>query len=420
MSNIRDFVDTNVRHRIDKVSNNNCDFFDPDLLLVEGHFDELRRFCVEAEKRVTMVLQSIASNSMGANSIGATNHTNIYHNLSSLAAVASMGGSGSLNHLGSADTINNQHNKCQSPSSLDGDKTSGSESGSRLKVYGFSSEPSASSSQNMLNNGYNNSHNNSNNNHITTNNISTSGKRLSNLKHHHHPDNNKLSQQQQQPRLLLSHEGNTMSCDHQQKLSTLNNFQQQQITNSDNVVLSTNIKKNKKLPIVGFLKFLSKSRHKLKHDSLLAKTLTHCTILQSHLTQLYLDYEQTIECHCLKPLRDIIEIDIPNVIKLRKLFIKSYNDLESLKAKYNVANQKQRNNHQHNQSLSNHFTNATYSIIQSNTQQGNIINKLDQLKREIDDANARFEQARVSSSEKRGYSKQCNLLNKLIWDEMFL
>lgn len=147
--------------------------------------------------------------------------------------------------------------------------------------------------------------------------------------------------------------------------------------------------RHKKLSIVGFLKFMVKSSHKLKPDSLLATTLTHCSQLQSQLTKLYLTYEQTIDSQCLKPIQHILEIDIPNVVKLRKLFIKSHNDLESIKAKYNGASQKQQ------QLQAGHFTSTSYTITQSSAHQANI-NKLDQLKKELDDAMTRFEQAKVS------------------------
>lgn len=358
MSNIRDFVDTNVRHRIDKVSNNNSDFFDPDLLLVEGHFDELKTFCVDAEKRMAAILQSLATQShiYSSNSNIAPGSSSIYQNLSALALATPPAGPNITTHQVSTPTTPNL--KSQSPSSVDVDQTLCDPS---RKINGLPNDTTITLTPNQ--------------------NINSGSRRTLNLL-----DNKLLQLQQSQSKRNTPkvHDGGSS-----EKL----NPSRKHLKKDEDVI--RNIRQHKKLPIVSFLKFLTKSRHKLKHDSLLARTLNHCTNMQSHLTKLYLNYEQTVDMQCLKPIRDMIEVDVPNVIKLRKAFIKSYNDLESLKVKYNIAVQKQKN--QLNPSLSNHFTSATYSIIQgSNTHQGNINNKLDQLRREIDEATTKFEQARVS------------------------
>lgn len=285
--NIKNFVDSNVRHRIDKTANSSDPITD-DLVIVERQFEDLRQLCVEAEKRISTMLQSIDSSTLGAYT------QNVQASLSNL---------------------------------------------SQLTV----TSPVQSSlvdQQNLIKN-YANS-----------------------------------------PGL------NTVRID-----STSNSCNQLQADGGQSAGSAEfDIKKHqRKLPIVGFLKFLAKSCHKLRQDSLLATTLTHCSHLQAQLTKLYMSHERTIEAQCLKPIQQVLETDVPNVIRLRKSFIKAHNDLESLKARYNGASQKQQ---QHQ--LTAHYTSASYTITQSSTLQSNI-NKLDLLKKELDDAETRFEQAKVST-----------------------
>lgn len=313
MSNIKHFVDSNVRHRIDRVANNNNDFFGDDLLVVERQFEDLRQVCVASEKRISAMLQSLNS----SNPLGAYTQ-NVQASLNNLSGLTTTNTATTTNCIATAtqnlNIVDNSSNSKHIP------KPPGSESST------FSNNTMQSSS-------------------VTSPSLST-------VK----PTSNILG------------------------------------TSTDKVDdgLREEIRRHKKLPIVGFLKFLVKSCHRLKSDSLLANTLTHCSQLQAELTKLYLNYEQTIELQCLKPFQHVLEIDAPNVIKLRKLFIKSHNDLESVKAKYNGASQKQQ------LQQATHFTSTSYTISQSSAQQANI-NKLDQLKKELDDAVTRFEQARVSN-----------------------
>lgn len=296
MNNIINFVDSNVRQRIDRVSNNNNDFFDDDLLIVERQFEDLKQFCIEAEKRISSLLQSIGSQ---APSI-ANNLTN-------------------LTNSGSSHEQQHARQPSVSPN---------------LETPVAISPPSSISPSNVT---------------VPTK-IGSSN--IAGL-------NNPLS------------------------------------TGTSADLTKDDIKRYKRLPVVAFLKFLVKSTRKLKPDSLLASTLTHSSQLQQQLTKIYMAHEQTIELQCLKPIQHILEVDAPNVIKLRKLFIKSHNDLESLKVKYNGACLKQQ---QQQQLQAGHFTSTSYTLSQasSSNQQANIL-KLDQLRKELDEAESKFEQAKVGS-----------------------
>lgn len=312
MNNIINFVDSNVRQRIDRVSNNNSDFFDQDLLLVERQFEDLKQFCVEAEKRISSLLLSIGSQQT---------HSSLSSNLTSLTNSA-------------AHDNPPAHQASMSPHS-------------ETPVAPCSSPSIGSASQSCS---------------------STAQTGTQPVSTHHAPLKSNLYQQDAGSTLEIAQ-----------------------------FLAQDDIRKHKRLPVVSFLKFLVKSQRKLKPDSLLASTLTHSSQLQQQLTKLYIAYEQTIEAYCLKPIQHILEVDAPNVIKLRKLFIKSHNDLESLKVKYNGASQKQQQQ-QHLQLQAGHFTSTSYTLIQTanSAQQANI-NKLDHLKKELDEAQTKFEQARVSS-----------------------
>lgn len=310
MSNIKHFVDSNVRQRIDRASNNNNEFIGEDIILIEKHFEDIRHVCSKAGKTISALLQS----------------TNSASNIYSVQNVQA-----SINNLSNLANVNHhQQNLILSPSTA------------------------------------------------TTSCAANTFIRNETL----------ISHSSNQSTLTKSNKPNSQAG--QDVIKNGANFHQNPLIDSNDST-SSDIRKHKKLPVVGFLKFLVKSCQKLKSDSLLHTTLLHCSQLQTQLTKLYLSYEQTVEIQCLRPIQQILEIDAPNVIKLRKLFIKSHNDLESVKAKYNGASQKQ----QQQQLQTGHLTSTSYTISQSAQQQANI-NKLDQLKKELDDAITRFEQARVS------------------------
>lgn len=309
MNNIKNFVDSNVRHRIDKASHNNCDFFSDDLILVERQFEDLRHICNDAEKKISTLLQSIQAHS-SSSQISAYTHNvqsgiqSFTHNINQQSAHHS----GIAAQSTGGDNRTNLMSPCRSQESLSYSTASGSSI--RHPVYGADLSLAV---------------------------------------------NQQLSEDIQQ--------------------------------------------KHKKLPNLGFLRFLVKTSNKLKPNSLLSIPVNHCAQLQAQLTKLFLTYEQTIEKQCLKPLQTMLEIDVPSVVKLRRLFIKSHNDLESFKAKYNGASQKQLHSQQqqqqlHQQSQTSNSSNS-YTVTQTSLQQVNA-NKLDQLRKELDDAVMRFEQAKVS------------------------
>lgn len=288
--NIKHFVDSNVRYKANTTSEPISD----DLVLVERQFEDLRQLCLDAEKRISTLLQSISTSTLGAYT------QNVQASLSNLSQLTQ------VTSPAQASSAGDQQN---------------------------------SANQNYANNSSVLTSNNDNN--VRPH---TAGNQL------HAPDGGQSS------------EGTKFDI----------------------------TKHHKKLPIVGFLKFLVKSSHKLRQDSLLATTMTHCSHLQAQLTKLYMSFERTIEVQCLKPIQHVLETDVPNIIRLRKSFIKAHNDLESVRARYNGASQKQQQ-----QQLTAHFTSTSYTITQSNAHQANV-NKLDSLKKELDDSETRFEQAKVS------------------------
>lgn len=321
--NIKHFVDSNVRQRIDRAANNNSDFFDEDLVQVERQFEDIRQICIDTEKRISIMLQSIQ---LAPSSLG-TYSQNVQAGLNNLS------------HLTSSST---------NTSAISGS-------------IGTSVQ-------------YNSKSN-------------TSSIKLTNSDHDALGGNGRSSK-------------STSSMSHFDSNLLLSTGSSQTIPTDPNE-LRDDIQRHKKLPIIGFLKFLVKSRHKLKPDSLLATTFKHCSHLQTQLTKLYLNYEQTIDTQCLKPIQQVLEVDIPNVVKLRKLFIKSHNDLESVRAKYNGASQKQLQSQQ-TQAQASHSTSTSYTITQSGGvsssgfHQTTSTSKLDQLRRELEEAMSKCDQTRVS------------------------
>jgi len=306
MSNIKNFVDSNVRHRIDKAAHNNNEFFTDDLLLVERHFEDIRQVCIDAEKKISTLLQSIHAN-------GSVSYTqNVQAGLSSLSQ--------NLAH-----------------------QTASLATGTGISSNGHSQQSKSNTSEQAS---------------------------------LHHSDESLSNHSCNQPAAI--HQGQQF-ISRQQSIGT----EASVLDQSGDAIPQ----RFKKLPVVGFLRFLIKANNKLKPDSLLGTAFSHCTQLQVQLTKLYLSYEQTIESQCLKPIQHMLEVEIPNIVKLRKLFIKSHNDLESFKSKYNGFNNKQQ--------LAQQTSNPTsYTVTQNNLQQTNA-NKLEQLRKELDEALMRYEQAKV-------------------------
>lgn len=283
MNNIKSFVDSNVRQRIDRSHGvANHDILTYELSAIERQYEDLRKLCIDAEKRISTLLQ----------------------------------------------TLNTSNNPCTIP---DG-------------------QPESSKSDNR-----------------------------------------------------------PMSTDNTTKRSQNLNLYQAYISSKtkgfDNPILgrlddkhSNILFRSKKLPMVRFLKFLTRSSHRSKSDSLLALTLSHCSQLQAQLTTLYITYEQAVESQCLRPIESIIENDLPTIMRAKKAFIKSHNDLEAVRAKFNSASQKQislQNQRQNTQQNMNNFSGTSYNIQQTSAQQANTV-KLDILQKELDEAESRFEQSKVS------------------------
>jgi hypothetical protein len=328
MNNLKNFVDSNVRHRIDRVTlnsgnNGGGDLLNDDLILVERHFDGLREFCVDMEKKISNMLQSIQISSTNPSQFGIYTQNvqaglnNLSQNLAQQAANISL----------------------SNPSNMGGSIDQGTD----VKMFSRNSA--------CL----------------------------------HTSRSNSSSSTNPSDRCRSSDASDNATCD------TTSNEPAGQETNIDlpNELNSNTLQKYKKLPIVGFYKALCKSSDKLKQDSILATTLKHCSRMQAQLTNLYLIYEQMIDIQCLKQIQLMLEVDIPNVSRLKKQYIKAHHDYESIKARYNGANQKQQ------QLQAGHPATSSYLVPQGNSQQGNS-NKLESLKNELDESITRLEQAKVS------------------------
>lgn len=317
MNNLKNFVDSNVRHRIDKVTNNsgnntNSDLSNDNLTLVERHFDDLHQFCVETEKKISSLLQSIH--------ISAAQLGNYTQNVQA-----------GFNNL--------SHNLAQQAANITSSNNSATNSYPRNADGSHKNSPTAEPSS-------------------------------GNSSRHSPCDRSATLVQKQHVIPAQVHYELDANIPTELSYDTLQKF--------------------KRLPVVKLYKSLCKSSNKLKQDSILATTLTYCSKMQAQLTNLYLVHEQMIDTQCLAPIQQMLELDIPNVLKLKKLYVKAHNDLDSARTKYNGANQKQQ------QMQSGQSNNTSYLVVQNSSHQSNI-NKLELLKNELDESVARFEQAKVSS-----------------------
>lgn len=119
-------------------------------------------------------------------------------------------------------------------------------------------------------------------------------------------------------------------------------------------------------------------------DSGLSVTLRESGEIQKQLSKELLRYEQDVERLCLSPLQDILENDIPTLTKARKTLQKSMQEVETLKQKVNQA---------------------VKSAQQQNGPQTQI--KVDTLRRELDEANQRMIQSRVSLLQTTSFCISC-------------
>lgn len=98
-------------------------------------------------------------------------------------------------------------------------------------------------------------------------------------------------------------------------------------------------------------------------------TLTESGEIQKQLSKELLRYEQDVERLCLSPLNDIMENDIPAVLKSRKQLNKASQEVDNLKLKLNQA-------------------------IKHNQQNGQQV-KIDSLTKELQDSSNRLIQIKV-------------------------
>lgn len=96
-------------------------------------------------------------------------------------------------------------------------------------------------------------------------------------------------------------------------------------------------KRYRKMPETQLYLCFKDFAEQLGKDSVLGKTLTESSEIQKNLSRELLNHELDIELQCLKPLGELLETDIPGVIKSRKLLNKVTQDMDSSRTKYQMA-----------------------------------------------------------------------------------
>ncbi|KAG9510002.1 Rho GTPase-activating protein 44, partial [Fragariocoptes setiger] len=228
----------------------------------------------------------------------------------------------------------------------------------------------------------------------------------------YHSSTSSLTGQQQHQ---LEHLHTDKQSSHNNRGQPLNNLDHQQHPINHRLKVKNHTshegiedKRFRKLPVVSFNRFLQKSSDHLRPDSLLGLTFDQCSRLQSQLGSHFINYENQIEQQCLKPLQHMLESDIPNVLKCRKLFVKASQELENARSRFTGASNKQQQQQQQQQQQHHHhlghlnpsvssaasqqLTGANATLVAQ--QQVSATNKLEQLKKELDDASARADQAK--------------------------
>ncbi|GFO00598.1 rho GTPase-activating protein 17 [Plakobranchus ocellatus] len=96
-------------------------------------------------------------------------------------------------------------------------------------------------------------------------------------------------------------------------------------------------KRLKKLPETGLGHSMLESAQILGPDTLLGSACQLCGDCQINLAKEQVQFEMTVEQDFVTPLQNVVDVDIPSIIKLRKNLSKSTLDMDSAKSRFNQA-----------------------------------------------------------------------------------
>lgn len=96
-------------------------------------------------------------------------------------------------------------------------------------------------------------------------------------------------------------------------------------------------KKKKKMPAFSVTSSLQESAAQFNHVSVLGSVLLNCAPVQNQLAEELLNLETEVEKNVISPFTNLLENDIPGVVKHKKQLIKLCQDMESAKSKYETA-----------------------------------------------------------------------------------
>ncbi|RUS78107.1 hypothetical protein EGW08_014115 [Elysia chlorotica] len=96
-------------------------------------------------------------------------------------------------------------------------------------------------------------------------------------------------------------------------------------------------KRLKKLPETGLGHSMLESAQALGPETLLGSVCQLCGDCQINLAKEHVQYEMTVEQDFVTPLQNVVDVDIPSIIKLRKNLSKSTLDMDSAKSRFNQA-----------------------------------------------------------------------------------
>lgn len=96
-------------------------------------------------------------------------------------------------------------------------------------------------------------------------------------------------------------------------------------------------KRLKKLPETNLGHSMLESAQTLGQETLLGSVCQLCGDCQINLAKEHVQYEMTVEQDFVAPLQNVVDVDIPSIIKLRKNLNRSTLDMDSAKSRFNQA-----------------------------------------------------------------------------------
>lgn len=141
-------------------------------------------------------------------------------------------------------------------------------------------------------------------------------------------------------------------------------------------------KRLKKLPEVLLAQCMQEWSSNLGDSSILGSILHKCASIEEELGKELLTYETKVDKIVLNPIINLLEVDFPNVIRMRKQLTKLIQDMDVTRTKYNTALK-------HSQQSSNNTSNNNNNNMVNNTP-----SKADTLQEELEDVSMKVEQCR--------------------------